>query len=50
MFGSGYDFASVAIDAAPTRNTNDTARPIFGPSAGFGKDTRAVSYTHLRAH
>ena len=40
VIGSGYDFASVAIDAAPTGNTNATARPIFGPVAGFGKDPR----------
>lgn len=40
VFGSGYDFADVAIAAAPAGNTNATARPIFGPRAGFGKDPR----------
>ena len=40
VFGSGYDFASVEIAAAPAGNTNATARPIFGPAKGFGKDAR----------
>lgn len=40
VIGSGYDFASIAIDPAPAGNTTATARPIFGPKAGFGADPR----------
>lgn len=40
VFGSGYDWANVVIDPAPSGETDAKARPIFGPKNGFGADPR----------
>lgn len=40
IFGRGYDFASVTIDAPPAGGTQATARAVFSPAGGFGADPR----------